>query len=154
MESQPGIDASQSQAPGTLEKFHLGLAADGTSCAMVFVDDQHRSIACLASFTDLNGFIISLTRAAAEMEQRRKLQPQTEVSADDDVTAAGLHPPEAVPGTMTVASSDFASCPEDGYVLGALVGTDGQFLPIRLCPDVAHEMTRNILLAARAGSPC
>jgi hypothetical protein len=49
MASETGADSQQSSAPGTLEKFHLGLAADGTTCALVFVDERHRSIACIAS---------------------------------------------------------------------------------------------------------
>ena len=84
MDREPGIDTQQSSAPGTLEKFHLGLAADGTTCALVFVDEHHRSIACIASFADLNGFIVSLTRAAAEMAQRRALL----LPPDEDEEAA------------------------------------------------------------------
>ena len=42
MDDQPGAQARASDAPGTLAKFHLGLAADGTSCAMVFVDEHQR----------------------------------------------------------------------------------------------------------------
>ena len=63
MDRETVTDTQQSSAPGTLEKFHLGLAADGTTCALVFVDERHRSIACIASYADLNGFIVSLTRA-------------------------------------------------------------------------------------------
>jgi hypothetical protein len=57
MDNQPGAEAHASDAPGTLAEFHLGLAADGTSCAMVFVDEHQRSIACIASFSDIMGFI-------------------------------------------------------------------------------------------------
>jgi hypothetical protein len=55
-----------SDAPGTLAKFHLGLAADGTDCAMVLVDEHQRSIACIASFSDVMGFVASLQRMAAK----------------------------------------------------------------------------------------
>ena len=65
------MDNTGTTSPGTLAKFHLGLAADGTSCAMVFIDEQQHSIACIAGFADLEGFITSLTQAAAELARRR-----------------------------------------------------------------------------------
>jgi hypothetical protein len=73
MDNQPGAHARSNGTPGTLAKFHLGLAADGTSCAMVFADEHQRSIACIASFSDVLGFIASLQRMAAEMARRRAL---------------------------------------------------------------------------------
>jgi len=94
MASETSADSQQSSAPGTLEKFHLGLAADGTTCALVFVDERHRSIACIASFADLNGFI------------------------------------------------------------GSLIDDGGQVVPIRMRPDVANEMTRNMLKTAQVASAC
>ncbi|MBI2736260.1 MAG: hypothetical protein HYX38_06875 [Rhodospirillales bacterium] len=45
MASESNTDTEQSSAPGTLEKFHLGLADDGMTCALLFVDEHHRSIA-------------------------------------------------------------------------------------------------------------
>ena len=71
MDNRPGTDTNTNDAPGTLAKFHLGLAADGTSCAMVFVDDHQHSIGCIASFSDLMGFISSLQRVAREMARRQ-----------------------------------------------------------------------------------
>ena len=51
MASEPGT-IQQSRAPGTLEKFHLGLAADGTTCALLFVENAiARSPASQASPT-------------------------------------------------------------------------------------------------------
>src|SRR5262245_28278343 len=44
MATESGIGTEPSDAPGSLEKFHLGLAADGMTCALVFVDERHRSI--------------------------------------------------------------------------------------------------------------
>jgi hypothetical protein len=84
MDSRPGTDTTQSTAPGPLERFHLGLAADGKSWAMVFVDDHHRSIACVASFANLHGFIVSLTRAADELARRRAELPGNAPSDDQD----------------------------------------------------------------------
>src|SRR5215207_3910074 len=88
MDRETATDTQQSSAPGTLEKFHLGLAADGTTCALVFVDERHRSIACIASYADLNGFIMSLTRAATEMARRRAMLMQDDaIATEDDIMA-------------------------------------------------------------------
>jgi hypothetical protein len=141
-------------APGTLAKFHLGMAADGMSCAMVFVDEHNYSIACIASFADLNGFIVSLTQAAAEMAQRRALL----LPSDDDEEAAldARHDARrgATSRAINVASSDFRMCDDDGTILGSLVGEGGQVVGIRLRPDVANEMTRNMLRTVRVASTC
>jgi hypothetical protein len=153
MDREPGIDTQQSSAPGTLEKFHLGLAADGTTCALVFVDEHHHSIACIASFADLNGFIVSLTRAAAEMTRRRAMLMQDDALSTDDDVIAVTGSDDDRPVVFSVASSTFLLC-ADGYVMGSLVDDDGQTIPIRMRPDVANEMTRNMLKAARAASAC
>lgn len=144
MASEPGADTQQSWAPGTLEKFHLGLAADGMTCALVFVDEHHRSIACIASFADLNGFIVSLTRAATEMARRRAMHMQDDAPATDDDRAAAFN----------IASSNFRLCADDGCIVGSLIDDDGQVVPIRMRPDVANEMTRNMLRTARVASAC
>jgi hypothetical protein len=113
MANQPGTDTQQSCAPGTLEKFHLGLAADGMTCALVFVDEHHRSIACVASFADLNGFIVSLTRAAAEMARRRAMAtPDGWPSTDDDAVA--VTGSDDRPAAFNIASSTFGLCADDG----------------------------------------
>jgi hypothetical protein len=153
MANEPGTDTQQSCAPGTLEKFHLGLAADGMTCALVFVDEYHRSIACIASFADLNGFIVSLTRAATEMARRRALVLQDDESAtDDDVVAVtGGDDRQAA---FNIASSTFRLCADDGYIVGALVDDGGQVVPVRIRPDVANEMTRNMLKTAQPASAC
>ena len=146
MNSERATDTSQSQAPGTLETFHLGLAADGTSCAMVFVDESHHSIACVASYADLNGLIVSLTQAAAELARRRTLPTMDE--AEDQADASdGLE-------LFNVASSNFCEHAEGGYIVGTLVDDGGRVVPVRLRPDVAWELTRNVLKAARVASAC
>ena len=151
MAIEPGTDTEQSCAPGTLEKFHLGLAADGTSCALVFVDERHRSIACIASFADLNGFIVSLTRAATEMARRRAMLGQDDAheTEEDDVVAVADTGNDRQ-AAFNIASSTFRLCVDDGYIVGALVDDDGQVVPIRMRPDVANEMTRNMLKTALA----
>ena len=147
---------TQSPAPGTLEKFHLGLAADGMTCALVFVDEHHHSIACIASFADLNGFIVSLSRAATEMARRRAMLMQDGVPATDDeddvVAIAGTGDDRQA--AFNIASSTFRLCAADGYIVGSLVDDDGQVVPIRMRPDVANEMTRNMLKTAQVASAC
>ena len=147
MDNQPGTEARTNDAPATLAKFHLGLAADGTSCAMVFVDEHQHSIACSASFSDFMRFIASLQRAAAEMARRRVLP------AEDD-EGCEQPPLDTVSGVINVASADFRTCTDDGYILGSLVGEGGQVVGIRMRPDVANEMTRNMLRSARVASTC
>jgi hypothetical protein len=144
MDNQPGAHARASDAPGTLAKFHLGLAADGTSCAMVFVDEHQRSIACIASFSDVLGFIASLQRMAAEMARRRALL----VGDDGDVEQPAL---DTISDAMNIASADFRMT-DDGYIVGSMVGEGGQVVGIRMRPDVANEMTRNMLRAAPVAS--
>ena len=147
MANQPGTTARSDDTPGTLAKFHIGLAADGMSCAMVFADEHQHSIACIASLSDLMGFIGSLQRAAAEMARRRSL------SVEDDEGSAQVSP-GTISGALNVASADFRMCTDDGYILGSLVGEGGQVVGIRMRPDIANEMTRNMLLSARAASSC
>jgi hypothetical protein len=147
---------TQSSAPGTLEKFHLGLAADGMTCALVFVDEHHHSIACIASFADLNGFIVSLTRAATEMARRRAMLMQDDAPAtdDDDDVVAISGTGDDRQAAFNIASSTFRRCAGDGYIVGSLVDDDGQVVPIRMRPDVANEMTRNMLKTAQVASAC
>jgi hypothetical protein len=147
MAHQPGTTARGNDTPGTLAKFHVGLAADGTSCAMVFADEHQHSIACIASLSDLMGFIGSLQRVAAEMARRRTL------SVEDDECGAQVSS-GTVSGALNIASADFRMCTDDGYILGSLVAEGGQVVGIRMRPDVANEMTRNMLLSARAASAC
>jgi hypothetical protein len=145
MDNHPGTEARAGDAPGTLAKFHLGLAADGTSCAMVFVDEHQRSIACISSFSDIMGFIASLQRMAAEMARRRAL-----VEDDGGVEQPAL---ATIGGAMNIASADFRMT-DDGYIVGSMVGEGGQVVGIRMRPDVANEMTRNMLRSAPVASTC
>lgn len=145
---------TQSSAPGTLEKFHLGLAADGMTCALVFVDEHHHSIACIASFADLNGFIVSLHRAASEMARRRAKLMQDDAPATDDDVVAIAGTGDDRQAAFNIASSTFRLCADDGYIVGSLVDDDGQVVPIRMRPDVANEMTRNMLKTAQVASAC
>ncbi len=154
MAIESGTDTQQSSAPGTLEKFHLGLAADGMTCALVFVDEHHRSIACIASSADLNGFIISLTRAATEMARRRSMLGGDDASRSNDDVAAVAGSGNERQAAFNVAAATFRLCADDGSIVGSLVDDHGQVMPIRMRPDVANEMTRNVLKTARAASAC
>lgn len=131
-------------APGTLAKFHLGLTADGASCAMVFVDDQQHSIACIAGFADLEGFISSLAQAATEMARRRAAQAGNE--AGEEIQSAS--------GTINVTASSFEADESDGTIRGLLIGDGGEVIPVQMRPQVANEITRNMLRAAHVASSC
>ena len=56
---------------GTLDKFHLGVSADGQTCMMVFVDEDQRTIRCVAHSSQFTPYTPTLTRAAAELPPRR-----------------------------------------------------------------------------------
>ena len=143
MATESGIGSERSDAPGSLEKFHLGLAADGMTCALVFVDERRRSIACIASFADLNGFIVSLTHAATEMAKRRASHDENDAPPTDEQSLA-----------FNVTSSSFQLCADDGSIVGALVGDGGQIVPVCMKPIVANEMMHNMLKASRVASSC
>jgi hypothetical protein len=124
---------------GTLDKFHLGVSADGQSCMMIFIDEDHRAIRCTADFAQFQAFITSLTRAATEMARRR--------------TALGED--EAAPnGAMNVTFAEFQLSRDDAYIEGALVGESGEIVGIRMHPDVACQITRAMLMTAPAASSC
>ena len=127
-------------ATGTLDKFHLGVSADGQTCMMVFVDEEQRTIRCVADFSEFNAFIANLNRAAAEMSRRRH---------EEDGDGQG---PEC--GTLNVAFAEFQLSPTDAYIEGALVGDQGQIVGIRMCPEVACQLTKAMLMTAPAASTC
>ncbi len=122
---------------GTLDKFHLGVSADGQSCMMIFIDEEHRAIRCTAGFAEFNAFIASLNRAAAEMARRR--------IGDEEAPSNG---------TLNVTFAEFQLSREDAYIEGALVGESGEIVGIRMHPDVACQITRAMLMTAPAASSC
>lgn len=124
-------------APGTLEKFHLGISVDGTNCLLMFVDDRDHAISCVASIEEFNAFIGSLMKTAAEMRRRNGLG-QVVQSADA---------PE-----ITVTSAAFHM--QDECMLGALTGDGGEVVGLRLNPSVVNEMTRAMLRAVPPASAC
>jgi len=60
---------------------------------------------------------------------------------------------DTISGAMNIASADFRMT-DDGYIVGSMVGDGGQAVGIRMRPDVANEMTRNMLRAAPVASAC
>ena len=124
---------------GTLDKFHLGVSPDGQTCMMVFVDAEQHTIRCVADFSEFNNFIANLNRAASEMARRRHEE------GDEEGPACG---------TLNVAFAEFQVSPTDAYIEGALVGDAGQIVGIRMCPEVACQLTKAMLMTAPAASRC
>lgn len=135
------MEASMDAVTGTLDKFHLGVSADGKSCVMVFVDEDHRTINCVADFNEFNAFIASLNHAANEMARRRQNE------GDDEQGGARFD-------TMNVASAAFQMNQDAGYIEGALVGDGGEVMGIRMCPEVACQLTKAMLMTAPPASSC
>ncbi len=117
---------------GTLDKFHLGVSSDGRSCVMVFIDEEHHTINCVANFAEFNAFISSLNNAANEMARRR-------TALGDDEAAGNRF------DTINVASAAFQMNSDAGYIEGALLGDNGEVLGVRMSPEVACQMTRAVL---------
>jgi hypothetical protein len=124
----------------TLEKFHLGLSADGQSCMMIFLDEDRRTIRYTADFAQFNAFIASLNRAAAEMARRRN--------------ELGEHEESAPSGAMNVTFAEFQLSRDDAYIEGALIGDSGEVIGIRMHPEIACQITRAMLMTAPAASSC
>ncbi len=57
-------------------------------------------------------------------------------------------------GTLNVASGAFQMSAGDNYIEGALVGDTGEIVGIRMCPEVAFQLTRAMLATAPAASAC
>lgn len=124
---------------GTLDKFHMGVSADGRNCMMIFVDEDQHAIRCVADFSEFNAFIANLNRVAGEMQRRRGAMGDEEG-------------PDC--GTLNVAFAEFQLSPTDSYIEGALVGDSGQIVGIRMCPEVACQLTKAMLMTAPAASTC
>jgi hypothetical protein len=126
-------------ATGIVEKFNLGISADGHSCLMIFIDEDQRAMKCLIDAAELNAFIANLSRAAGEMARRRT------------ATGEECASPRA---TMNVASGAFQMSASDDYIEGALVADTGEIVGIRMCTAVAFQLTRAMLATAPAASAC
>jgi hypothetical protein len=134
------MEAIMTDVTGTLAKFHLGVSTDGESCVLAFVDKDQRTINCVATFMELAAFITNLSDAANEMCRRRHVMADDEGDAEID--------------TINVASAAFQLNARAGYIEGSLVGEDGEVVGIRMCPEVACQLTRAMLMSAPAVSRC
>lgn len=141
--------------PGALERFHLGISSDGTSCLLLFIDEDRHAINCVANFAEFNAFIASLSQAAAEMTRRRTAQNDDQSDGQSDGQSDIDLMPDAAPvQAITVASAAFQMSPQGECMLGSLIGDGGEVVGIRLPPSVANEMTKAMLMAAPAASAC
>ena len=136
--------------PGALERFHLGISSDGTSCLLLFIDEDRHAINCVANFAEFNAFIASLSQAAAEMTRRRTTQNDDQSDGRD----IDFMPDAAHVQAITVASAAFQMSPQGECMLGSLIGDGGEVVGIRLPPGVANEMTKAMLMASPAASVC
>jgi hypothetical protein len=119
---------------GDIKEFRLGMSADGLSCTLLFVDDDDRTMKCMATFPEFAAFVSNLSNAAQEMARRQAITGE-----------------RTDPGRiMNVASGAFRLDTADGYVMGSLVSNSGDVVGVRMQPYVACQLTRALLLAAPA----
>ena len=120
-----------------LHQFSLGFSDDGRLCRMVFVDDQARSVECLADFNEFTQFVSRLCDAATEMAKRQ---------TPDEMTP--LSPGPCIP----VVSASFQPDDETGDIHGNLVTVAGDSFTVQLNPTVAANMARDLVLALPTGA--
>jgi hypothetical protein len=128
-------------------QFHLGMSEDGQRCLMVFIDEKQHSMECVADFSEFTAFISSLCEAANEMAKRQG----TENGSDDapaSVPAGETKTIQCKP--IDVSSAAFQVHPGDGSIMGALVSNAGEVVGVRMRPEVACQLTRDLLMAAPA----
>lgn len=120
-------------------QFHIGMSEDGQRCLMVFIDEKQHAMECAADFTEFTAFISSLCEAATEMAKRQG----TENVADGQTRTIQCRP-------IDVSSAAFQVHPGDGSIMGALVSNAGEVVGVRMRPEVASQLTRDLLLASPA----
>ncbi|TWT02796.1 hypothetical protein [Reyranella sp. CPCC 100927] len=120
-----------------LHQFSLGFSDDGRLCRMVFVDDQARSVECLADFNEFTQFVSRLCDAATEMAKRQTPGPVL----DEE-------PYQGIP----VASASFRADPQTGHVQGNLVTDTGDAFTVQLGPSLAALIARDLVLALPTGA--
>jgi hypothetical protein len=134
-------------------QFHLGMSDDGQRCLMVFIDEKQHSMECVADFGEFTAFISSLCEAANEMAKRQGTD-QDQVSSSAIGTEVATSPSgetrtiQCKP--VDVSSAAFQIHPGDGSVMGALVSNAGEVVGVRMRPEVACQITRDLLLATPA----
>lgn len=127
-------------------QFHLGMSDDGQRCLMVFIDEKQHAMECVADFGEFTAFISSLCDAANEMAKRQGTEqaPNTAAAGSPDETQTIECRP------VDVSSAAFQIHPGDGSIMGALVSNSGDVVGVRLRPEVACQISRDLLLATPA----
>lgn len=123
-------------------QFHLGMSEDGQRCLMVFIDEKQHAMECVADFTEFTAFISSLCEAASEMAKRQGTENDAQVGETKTIQCRPID----------VSSAAFQVHPGDGSIMGALVSNAGEVVGVRMRPEVACQLTRDLLMAAPAAS--
>ncbi|MSP77928.1 MAG: hypothetical protein EXR12_17565 [Rhodospirillaceae bacterium] len=118
-----------------MNQFHLGVSPDGRECLMVFVDEEHRAMKCVAEFSEFQAFVANLAQIADEMARRQML-------------GGGR---AALPRQMIdVTAAAFMHDADDDCIKGTLVGPSGDLMGLKMSPEVASLLSRALLLATPA----
>ncbi len=133
-------------------QFHLGMSEDGQRCLMVFIDEKQHAMECVADFSEFTAFISSLCDAANEMAKRQGTDqaPANAVESGTNTAAGETKTIQCRP--VDVSSAAFQVHPGDGSVMGALVSNAGEVVGVRMRPEVACQITRDLLLATPAAN--
>jgi hypothetical protein len=126
-------------------QFHLGMSEDGQRCLMVFIDEKQHAMECVADFSEFTAFISSLCDAANEMAKRQGTEG---APAGSDASAGETQTIQCRP--IDVSSAAFQLHPGDGSIMGALVSNAGEVVGVRMRPEVACQLTRDLLMASPA----
>lgn len=127
-------------SPSQVAQFRFGMSDDGSRCQLVFIDEKQRVMRCVATFSELTSFITRLCEAASEMVKRQ--------DPDHDASAPGTESTRCQP--IDVSSAAFRVNPADGSIIGALVSNAGEVVGLRMRPEIASQLTRDLLMAAPA----
>ena len=138
-------------------QFHLGMSEDGQRCLMVFIDEKQHAMECVADFGEFTAFISSLCNAANEMAKRQGTDQVPPPTVDTAAAASAIITTDGESRTIQcrpvdVSSAAFQIHPGDGSVMGALVSNAGEVVGVRMRPEVACQITRDLLLATPAAN--
>ena len=128
---------------GTLDKFHLGVSADGQTL--------HDGV-CRRGPTYYPLCRRRFRIQRLHRQSHRAPRPRCRAGARTKATRKREQGPAC--GTLNVAFAEFQPSPTDAYIEGALVGDAGQIVGIRMAPEVACQLTKAMLMAAPAASSC
>lgn len=132
-------------------QFHLGMSDDGQRCLMVFIDEKQHSMECVADFGEFTAFISSLCDAANEMAKRQGTDQDPAPSIGTAIAPNASGQDRTIQcKPVDVSSAAFQVHPGDGSVMGALVSNAGEVVGVRMRPEVACQISRDLLLAAPA----